>query len=582
MAVKHARVEALDWSTGVVRRGEVRRPKTWYQVRQFSINSDVAYRTQNLLQAPFVEKIKSCINQKQYPEALAVFEEMTAKSVVPDEQTFVLLALSIAHMNPKSSLEYLLKISNQYDTVTKPQTPHKPGKSILSRLASKIQTNVAAPRAKAAPSIMAGELETPFSEELSSESVAKPHFFEDQNTELTSIFRVWIENKAPDVLIDFLLNHHVKPRTTDIVLGLEQCIKYRKPEEGWKLYQKWKSVANHQVFHLAVALNAEQIASDPKKVSIEEKVALDRIQQVNQDMTAANQLPSYQTLSYLLRHWYQVGRNHFAFNLFESMQQDAYIADSLRMSDYNIILNLYAKEKRVSDAEALWEKLRNHPSLKLDAMIYTTMVKVYARAFDTAKAWALVGEMVRHGHDPAVYARHKGIKKSEVDVWPTAVTMSILLDMEARVNGPLALIETFEAIRNTYHLTPSLNNWGALLEQLAMQKQYIATFDWFVAMLRTQSLRVTLRECCYLTLLDPHIAPFSEEERQAVTRIKWSDSAEVPPLSNEERRKWIATTYRWKDIYIRNNSAAPPPELDLVALQRIREKLSVPSQQPVQ
>jgi pentatricopeptide repeat protein len=563
--------------TGGVRQlKRVCKEKSAKRVRSYSLASDVAYRNQNPLQAPFVEKIKTCIANKQYPEALAVFEEMTARSVVPDEQTFAFLALSIAHMNPKSSLEYLLKISDQYETVVTPPVPHKPGKSILARLATKISSNVAAPRASLPSGASSRELDTPFLEETHVEIPAKVHFFESQNFQLSAIFKVWIDQKCPDVLLDFLLHHHVKPRTPDVILALEQCIKYRKPEEGWQLYTKWKSLANHQVFHLAVALNAEQIVSDMSKSILTEKMALDRIQTVNEDMTAANQLPSYQTLSYLLRHWASVSRAKFAYKLFDHMLSDAYIAESLRMSDYNVVLNLYANDKNVSAAEALFESLRSHASLKLDTMIYTTMIKVYARAQDAAKAWALVGEMVRNGQDPAIYARHKGIKRSEVDVWPNNVTMSILLDMEARVNGPVALIETFEAIRNTYHLTPSLNNWGALLEQLAMQKQYIACFDWFATMMRTQSLRVTLRECCYLTLLDPQLAPFNAEQRQSLQGIKWRAETEAPPLSNEERRKWIATVYRWKDMYIRNNALSPPPELDLVALHKIRDKLAEP------
>jgi pentatricopeptide repeat protein len=550
------------------------------QIRNYSRYSDVTYRQQTTQQTPFIVKIKGFINEKKYPEALAVFEEMTANSVSPDEQTFALLALAIAHMNPKSSMEYLIKINHQYASLTKPNIPYKPGKSILARMAENLQTKVAAPRASSSQSPIRKSLEANFIEEI--DVVTQPSLFETHNVELSNIFKVWVENKAPDIFLEFLLNHHVKPRIPDIVLALEQCIKFQKPEEGWKLYEKWKSCSGPQVFHLAVVLNAEQILPDMSKALVDEKTSLSRIQKVNDDMAEANQLPSYQTLSYLLRHWASVGRFNFVFNLFETMLKDPYIEESLRISDYNVVLNQYAMQQQVSEAEAMFDSLRRHPTLKLDAAIYTTMVKVYARVEDTEKAWALVGEMVRNGSDPAIYARYRGVKKAELDIWPNVVTMSILLDMEARVNGPAALIETFESIRTTYHLTPSLNNWGALLEQLAMQKQYISCFDWFIMMMRTQSLRVTLKECCYLTLLDAKNAPFTTEERDAVTGIKWNAHAEAPPLKDDERRKWISTVYRWKEQYLRNNSINPPPQLDLVALHRIREQLTDSTPTPTQ
>ena len=524
-------------------------------------------------QSPYNEKIKTKIAAKEYAEALAVFEEMTSNSVAPDETTFVLLALAIAHMNPKSSYDYLVKIRDQYATLSKPKAPIKAGKTILSKLAKSMNTQVEAPRAPRATSPLRLDSNIVTIEEESSDA-PQPSFFESQNYAMTSIFRVWVENRASDVFLDFLLNQHDKPRPYDIAMALEQCIKFSKIEEGWKVYQKWKGQAsNPSVFHLATVLNAEQILPDMGKAVVEEKVTLERMKQVTKDMAEANLAPSYQTQAFLLRHWAAVGRPDFVFKLWPTLLNDPAMYESLRMSDYNVVLNQYAMQKMIPEAEALFESLRSHPTLKLDSSIYTTMVKVYARSLDTAKAWALVGEMVRHGYDPAVYARYNGVKKAEIDVWPTNVTMSILLDMEARVNGPLALIETFESIRNTYHLTPSLNNWGALLEQLALQKQYIACFDWFVTMMRTQSLKVTMRECCYLTLIDPELAPLEEKDR-LLLRSRWNPNTDAPALSNEDRRKWIATVYRWKDRYVRNNSLQPPSELDMLALQRIRDKLT--------
>lgn len=560
------------------------RPQFVTQARNYTSFADIAYRPQTTPQTPYNEKIKSLVNQQQYQEAFSVFDEMTSNSVSPDESTFVQLALAMAHLNPKSSSDYLVKIADQFETVTRTHVPIKPGKSILSRLAQKMKTTVVEPpRAVVRSPIPESELYIE-EEAQEEEEVAPTSFLESQSAGLSQIFKVWIEKKAPDVLIDFILNHHVKPRYYDIVMALEQCVKYRKSEEGWKVYRKWRETCpGPLVFHLAVVLCAEQITANGIESSenLTEKQVLERLHAINEDMAAANHLPTYQTQAFLLRHWGAVGRSNFAFNLFNIMLNDPYVRDSMRMSDYNVILNVRANKRDVEEAEKLFESLRQHPTLSLDATIYTTMVKVYARAGEAAKAWALVGEMVRHGNDPALYAnqRHSSgaYKKPENDLWPTNVTMSILLDMEARCNGPLALIETFEAIRNTYHLTPSLNNWGALLEQLAVLEQPIALFDWFIAMMRTQSLRVTLRECCYLTLVDKQSAPFSEEQRHAVTAIKWSNKADLPALSNEERRKWIATVYRWKDLYLRNNVLSPPPELDLVALLRIRQKLSDPA-----
>jgi pentatricopeptide repeat protein len=530
---------------------------------------------QSTPQGPYNDKIKTKIGAKEYEEALAVFEEMTSNSVAPDESTFVLLALAIAHMNPKSSFDYLLKIKGQYSTLSKPQVPVKAGKSILFKLAKSMNTQIEAPRAPRASSPVRLDSKMVTFEETASDYPV-PSFFESQNQALTGIFRVWAENHAVDVLLDFLLNHHDKPRVADITLALDQCIKHAKPEEGWKIYNKWKGTCPAPpVFHLATVLNVSQIVPDMAKAIVPEKTTLERLRQVNKDMAEANLMPSYSTQAYLLRHWGAVGRPDFAFKHWENMLKDPSIYDQLRMADYNVILNQYALKKMVPEAEALFASLRTHATLKMDASIYTTMIKVYARVLDTAKAWSLVGEMVRHGCDPAVYARHRGMKKAELDIWPTNITMSILLDMEARANGPLALIETFEAIRSTYHLTPTLNNFGALLEQLAIQKQYIACFDWFVTMMRTQSLRVTVRECCYLTLIDPELAPMTDEERAAI-KLRWNTDTEAPPLSNEDRRKWIATVYRWKDRYVRNNTLQPPAELDMLALQRIRDKLADP------
>lgn len=544
------------------------------QTRNYSSYADIAYRPENTLQAPYNEKIKALIGQKNYQEALSVFEEMTSNSISPDETTFTNLALAMAYLNPKSSSDYLVRITDQYETFTKPQVPVAAGKSILSRLAKKMKTTVEAPRATHLSTSAFRESEQFAFEE---EPEVRPSFLETQNVSLGPIFKVWIEQKAPEVFIDFMLNHHVKPRYTDVVLALEQCVKYRKAQEGWKVYRKWRTTCpGPLVFHLAVVLCAEQIRSEGMVTpDLSEKETLERLQLINEDMADANQLPTYQTQAFLLRHWGHIGRTKFAFKLFENMLNDSYIADSMRMSDYNVVLNLYAVTKQVEPAEKLFDSLRTHPRLKMDVSIYTTMVKVYARSMDAAKAWALVGEMVRHGSDPAIYARARGApRRHEQDIWPTNITLSILLDMESRVNGPVSLIETFEAIRNTYHLTPSLNNWGALLEQLAAHKQYISLFDWFIAMMRTQSLRVTLRECCYLTLIDPNISPFTDEEKEAVTGIRWTNNADLPELTADERRKWIATVFRWKDLYIRNNALKPPPELDMIALHKIRSKLS--------
>lgn len=544
------------------------------QTRNYSSYADITYRPENPLQAPYNEKITSLIGQEKYQEALSVFEEMTSNSISPNETTFTNLALAMAYMNPKSSSDYLVRIADQYESFTKPVVPVAAGKSILSRLAKKMKTTVEAPRASHMSTSAFRESERFMLEE---EPEIRPSFLETQNAALGPIFKVWIEQKAPEVLIDFMLNHHVKPRYIDLVLALEQCVKYRKAQEGWKVYRKWRATCpGPLVFHLAVVLCAEQIqGSGMANPDLPEKEVLARMQLINEDMADANQLPTYQTQAFLLRHWGAVGRNKFAFKLFENMLADSYIADSMRMSDYNVVLNLYAASKQIEPAEKLFESLRTHPRLKMDVSIYTTMVKVYARSLDAAKAWALVGEMVRHGSDPALYTRARGtVRRHESDIWPTNITLSILLDMESRVNGPVSLIETFESIRNTYHLTPSLNNWGALLEQLASHEQYISMFDWFIAMMRTQSLRVTLRECCYLTLLDPTITAFTPEEKEAVTGIRWTNNADLPELTADERRKWIATVFRWKDLYIRNNALKPPPELDMIALHKIRSKLS--------
>lgn len=551
-----------------------RRANLALQSRTFSTYADISYRPTNTPQDPYNAKIKELIGQKNYQEALSVFEEMTSNSISPDQFTFTFLAHAMAYLNPKSSADYLIKIADQYETVTKPQAPIAPGKSILSRLAKKMKTTVEPPRASAGNNAMLRESEL---FKLEEEAPAGPGFLELQRRELTTIFKVWVEQKAPEVLIDFLLNHHTRVRYDDLVLALEQCVKYRKAQEGWNVYKKWRTTApGPLVFHLAIVLCAEQIqAQGMANPELTEKEVLNRIQSINEDMADANQLPTYQTQAFLLRHWVTAGKGTFAIRLFENMLADPYIANSMRMSDYNVILNYHATHRHVEEGEKLFESLRTHPRLKLDSSIYNSMVKVYARSLDASKAWALVGEMVRHGTDPALYSRARGVtKRAENDVWPTNVTMSILLDMESRVNGPVSLIETFEAIRNTYHLTPTLNNWGAFLEQLAAHKQYLSVFDWFISMMRTQSLRVTLRECCYLTLLDQSLAPFTEEEREAVTGIRWANNAELPELTADERRKWIATIYRWKDMYIRNNALKPPPELDMIALQKIRTKLT--------
>lgn len=200
------------------------RSKLALQSRNYSSFAHIYYRPQTTLQDPYNEKIKSLIEQKQYQEALSVFEEMTSNSVLPDGHTFVNLALAMAHLNPKSSAEYLMKISDQYATVTKtPEPPVHVGKSILSRLAKKMKTTVVAPRATPAPVPISShdavrESAMVFEEP---EEHASLSFMELHNAEMSPIFKVWVDQKAPEVLIDFLLHHHVKPRYTDVCLALE-------------------------------------------------------------------------------------------------------------------------------------------------------------------------------------------------------------------------------------------------------------------------------------------------------------------------------------------------------------------------